>query len=155
MGGQDNGMKYSIAELTADDKDEVLKLVAAEDLRTEDILAAGTRYWGALHGGRLIGVIGCEYQGRYGLLRSACVEKQYRGNGAGAKLTEALMQAARDMGLEALYLFSTEAGGYWVRNGFCEAPVEEVTQRLPDAYQVKLFESLGWLPTEKAFKIVL
>jgi N-acetylglutamate synthase-like GNAT family acetyltransferase len=149
-------MEYGIKELKADDKQSVLKLLSAEDeLRTEDILAKGTRYWGAYSDGALIGVIGCEYQGTYGLVRSACVEPACRGNGVGAALTQTLMRAARDAGLEALYLFSTIAGAYWLRAGFSEAPVAEVAERLPDAYQVKLFARLGWLPTEEAFKYVL
>jgi N-acetylglutamate synthase-like GNAT family acetyltransferase len=149
-------MEYDIVELSANDRQSVLELLSVEEeMRTEAILAEGTRYWGAYAGGRLIGAIGCEYQGRYGLVRSACVEKQYRGGGVGAKLTQTLMQAARNSGLEALYLFSTIAGAYWLAKGFCEAPVAEVTERLPDAYQVKLFERLGWLPTEEAFKYAL
>ena len=76
----------------------------------EDVLAEGTRYWGVYSGGNLIGVIGCEYQGRYGLLRTAFVLDEYRGNGIAAKLTETVFDAARNMGLDAAYLFSTDAG---------------------------------------------
>ncbi len=146
-------MEFDIIELTAKHKPEVLALIATDDLRPEDILSEGTRYWGAFSGDhQLIGVIGCEYENEYGLLRSALVLREYRGCGIAARLTQTLLQAAREMGLKAVYLFSTGAGDYWKRQGFVDTPVSEVVSLLPGAYQVKLFERLGWLPTEAAYR---
>jgi|AGTN01.3.fsa_nt_gi N-acetylglutamate synthase and related acetyltransferases len=148
-------METGIIELTADQKPRVLALIATSDLRPEDILAEGTRYWGALAHDTLVGVVGCEYDGRCALLRSALVLPPYRGQGIAARLTQTLLQAATEMGLEAVYLFSTDAGPYWVRQGFCNVPVEEVVQHMPGAYQVKLFDRLGWLPTEVTYRYAL
>lgn len=43
-------MEYTIAELKPCDKAAALKLLSAGELITEDILAEGTRYWGAYLG---------------------------------------------------------------------------------------------------------
>lgn len=145
-------MEFDIIELRENHKPLVMSLIATSDLRPEDILAEGTRYWGAFAHHTLVGVIGCEYEGRYALLRSALVLHPYRGYGIAAQLTQTLLQAARDTGLKTVYLFSTDAGAYWVRQGFCKTSVAEVVQDMPGAYQVKLFDRLGWLPTEVAYR---
>jgi N-acetylglutamate synthase-like GNAT family acetyltransferase len=148
-------MKFEIIELNACDKSRVTELLKAGGLRTEDVLEEGTRYWGAFADGELIGAIGCEYENGCGLLRSAIVREQYRGNGIAAQLTEALLEVARETVIEAVYLFSTDAGAYWERLGFNEVAVQEVVMRMPDAFQVRLFDRLGWLPTEVAYKYKL
>ena len=59
------------------------------------------------------------------------------------------------LGLKAVYLFSTGVGDYWQRQGFKETSVSEVVHHMPGAYQVKLFDRLGWLPTEVAYRYAL
>lgn len=124
-------MEIDIIALTEKHKPDVLALIATDDLRSEDILAEGTRYWGAFLRNELIGVIGCEYEGPFGLLRSALVLHAYRGHGIAARLTQTLLLAAKEMGLKAVYLFSTGAGNYWQRQGFTETSVDEVVNNMP------------------------
>ena len=124
-------MEIDIIALTEKHKPDVLALIATDDLRPEDILAEGTRYWGAFLHDELIGMIGCEYEGQYGLLRSALVLHAYRGHGIAARLTQTLLLAAKEMGLKAVYLFSTGAGNYWQRQGFTETSVDEVVNNMP------------------------
>ena len=57
-----------IKELSLSDKTLVLELISKSDLRTEGILAVNTRYWGAFMNNALIGVIGCEYETKYGFV---------------------------------------------------------------------------------------
>jgi N-acetylglutamate synthase-like GNAT family acetyltransferase len=63
-----------------------------------------------------------------------------------------LIQAAQEENLRAIYLFSTGAGAYWTRIGFKQVTVGELVEKLLNSPQVKLFEKLGWLPGEIAFK---
>ncbi len=146
-------MSIVVKKLDVQDKDRVLGLLATDDLRPEGILEQGTTYWGAFDTDKLVGVIGCEYENGCGLLRSALVDKAYRKLGIAKKLTQALLQDAAENDLEAVYLFSTEAGAYWARLGFVQVEVKEVAHKLRHTPQVKLFEQLGWLPTEIAFKL--
>jgi predicted N-acetyltransferase YhbS len=56
--------------------------------------------------------------------------------------------AARGAGASVVYLFSTGAGSYYQRIGYCEAPVDEVVAHLPDVPQVRHYKRNDWLSTE-------
>jgi len=68
--------------------------------------------------GRVIGALGVEIYGRYGLLRSAVVDETYRGEGLGEQLTKERLEWARSQGLEAVYLLTTTAAPFFERLGF-------------------------------------
>lgn len=68
--------------------------------------------------GELIGVAGVEEYGPHGLFRSAAVRADWRGRGVGEALTEDRIAWARATGLEALFLLTQTAAGYWPRFGF-------------------------------------
>ena len=68
--------------------------------------------------GALIGVIGLEIHGAYGLLRSAAVEPAWQGKGIGRGLVARVMAAARSRRLRALYLLTTTAAEYFPAFGF-------------------------------------
>lgn len=77
------------------------------------------RYVVAVSGnGELIGVAGVEVHGAHGLFRSAAVRADWRGQGVGEALTEDRIAWARAAGLEALFLLTQTAEGYWPRFGF-------------------------------------
>jgi amino-acid N-acetyltransferase len=88
---------------------------------------AGVRAWlggflVAEEGGKLIGCIGLEERGRFGLLRSAAVDAAERGRGIGVSLVEALLARARAQQLRSVYLLTTSAPRFFARFGF--RPVE-------------------------------
>jgi amino-acid N-acetyltransferase len=66
----------------------------------------------------LIGVVGIEQYGDYGLLRSAVVLPEWRGKGVGEALTRDRIDWSRRRGLHALYLLTTTAAEYFPRFGF-------------------------------------
>jgi N-acetylglutamate synthase-like GNAT family acetyltransferase len=142
-----------LREATTYDLHRIAQLLQASGLRTEGILEENTRYWLACNGPDLIGAIGLELGPTCALLRSAFVSPGERGKGIGRELTEHALQWAWQNGFEAVYCFSTDAGPYWIRRGFKECAVEEVVRELPDAPQVRLFDRLGWLPTEVAYRV--
>ncbi len=149
------GMEVAIRQLSEFERPLALNLIVTDHLRPEGILEPDTKYWGAFLSNMLIGLIGLECEERSGLLRSALVKKQYRGMGIARRLMDTLLQAARDDGLEAVYLFSTEAGAYWMKQGFVPVDLNEAISKLKDTPQIRLFKKLGWLPTEVAFKMDL
>jgi N-acetylglutamate synthase-like GNAT family acetyltransferase len=144
-----------IREAIASDFDSLKRLLEVNDLRAEGILAHRTRYWLACRDSELIGAIGLELGARCALLRSAVVVPMERGRGLGQALTDAALSWASVNRFQNVYCFSTEAGRYWAARGFEECAVDEVVRELPDAPQVRLFDGLGWLPTEVAFRKVL
>jgi amino-acid N-acetyltransferase len=85
----------------------------------------------AKHGAALVGVVGLELLGRYGLLRSLAVAPARRGRGLGLELTRALESHARWLGVEKLYLLTTTAEDFFRAHGYRRAPRDD----LPAAVQ--------------------
>ena len=148
---RDRTIVLAIRPAMAADLSAITGLLAASDLRTEGVLEDNTRYWVAFDGEDPIGAIGLELGGTGALLRSAVVTPVHRGQGIGAQLTEHALDWAWQNGFRAVYCFSTDAGDYWMRRGFAQCAVDEVVLALPEAPQVRLFESLGWLRSEVAY----
>jgi len=78
----------------------------------------GDRYVVAELGGYAIGVAGIEVHGDHGLLRSVAVSPTERLGGIGAALVRDRVQWAKEVGLKALFLLTTDAARYFHRHGF-------------------------------------
>jgi N-acetylglutamate synthase-like GNAT family acetyltransferase len=72
--------------------------------------------------GKLIGAMGVEVYGRYGLLRSAVVAPAHRGTGLGVRLTRERIAWADARRIEALFLLTVTAVPFFARLGFAEVP---------------------------------
>lgn len=132
---------------------EVITLLENAALGTNDLLAPGSRYWLAVDGDRLpVGTLGAEYGASAVLLRSVAVHSRARGRGVGAALLAHALAESRRQGCARAYLFSTDTGSYWLRQGFREVPVPELVAALPTAPQVRHYHAQGWLPTEVAWR---
>lgn len=68
--------------------------------------------------GALVGSIGLEVHGPYALLRSAAILPGRSGGGIGSSLVTRIVEHARARGVIGLYLFTTEAAGFFERHGF-------------------------------------
>ena len=80
----------------------------------------------ARQGERIVGCAVIEPYGTAGLLRSVAVAQSQRGLGVGIQLTEAAIQLARTGGIQALYLLTETAAGFFPRFGFRPIPRDEV-----------------------------
>lgn len=72
---------------------------------------------------RIVGVVGMEKRGKYGLLRSTAVAPEWRGRQVAKRLVEQIIADAESQGVNALYLLTTTAERYFPNFGF------EVTAR--------------------------
>jgi N-acetylglutamate synthase-like GNAT family acetyltransferase len=143
---------FTIREASAADVPALVALLQDEHMRTEGVLDFGTRYWLAeTPDSATVGLIGVEYAIGAALVRSALVRADLRGQGIGAALLARALESAAG---QRIYLFSTDAGTYWVQQGFVEVSVSEVVDALPNAPQVVLFDELGWLRTEVAYRFM-
>ena len=103
-----------------------------EDLLTQNALPhAGARehlrsYWVAEDDTGVVGTIGVETYGAAGLLRSVAVRPARQTSGIGRLLVEVASAAAVDGGIQALYLLTTTAAGYFQRQGFVVVERDEV-----------------------------
>lgn len=104
----------------AEPKDEasIKNLLMEADLPYEDIANHLRHFILAKRGNNLIGVVGLEVYGEFGLLRSLAVVSAHRGKGIGKMLYENIMAYARLQGIKELYLLTTTAEAVFAKFGF-------------------------------------
>ncbi|WP_306052140.1 arsenic resistance N-acetyltransferase ArsN2 [Natronococcus wangiae] len=95
-------------------------LLEENELPSADVRSNPKRFYVGYDGDDRIGVGGVERYGTAGLLRSVVVERSARGGGYGTALCAALESAARDEGVETLYLLTTTAAGFFASQGYAE-----------------------------------
>src|SRR6185437_3527774 len=71
-----------------------------------------------VHALRIVGAIGLERFGSKALLRSAVVTDDWRGRGGGRILVDELLDHARAIGVDELYLLTTTAERFFAQRGF-------------------------------------
>jgi N-acetylglutamate synthase-like GNAT family acetyltransferase len=98
---------------------ELLADAALPEAGMFDRFPAG--YVVARRGAEVAGVAGLETYGSAGLLRSVAVAPSLRGRGVGRALVLDRIEAARAAALDAVYLLTTDAAGWFAGIGF--APV--------------------------------
>jgi len=98
-----------------------LELLGRSELTDQDVSDGWGHYFVVREDdGRVVGVAGLELHGEDGLLRSVAVDPDYRGQGLGAALVEAVFQRAARVGLRTVYLLTTSARDYFARRGFSD-----------------------------------
>jgi N-acetylglutamate synthase-like GNAT family acetyltransferase len=138
---------------THNDLEVVREILEASQLSAHGILEPNTSYWLAEINNHATGCIGLEWGADAALLRSAAVLPEHRKHGLGTQLLNVALTGARENSKLFVYLFSTDAGEYWTRQGFREVSVPELVEALPDAAQVHHYRDIGWLPTEIAWRL--
>ena len=107
-----------IIERATDRRGNIEAMLSAEKLPVADLPDILENFLVAIEKGQLIGVIGLEIYGSYGLLRSLAVLPEHRGKGVSGKLIERLESLAALRGLKELYLLTETAPEYFERHGF-------------------------------------
>lgn len=105
------------------DLDDIESLLAASQLPTIGIRDELCSFLVAEADTGIVGVVGMEKRGSYGLLRSTAVAPEWRGKHVAKRLVERIIADAESQGVNALYLLTTTAERYFPSFGF------EVTAR--------------------------
>ena len=87
--------------------------------------------------GRVVGTGGLEVHGTDGLLRSVGVEADYRGQGLGVKLVEAVVERATQLDLRAVYLLTTTARDFFARRRFADSPRDEAPAPIRESWEFR------------------
>jgi amino-acid N-acetyltransferase len=118
---------------------EALDLLRRCDLPVTDVRDRWGHYF-VVHedDGRVVGVGGLELYGDDGLLRSLAVDTEYRSQGLGASLVEAICARARRLGLGVVYLLTTDANGYFTRLGFEDCPRDNAPEGIRASWEFKV-----------------
>ena len=124
--------QWSIQRAQPDDLAAVRALLQSADLPHDDLTPAHLEHFlVARAGDALCGVVGLEPYGTVALLRSLAVAREWRNQGLGARLTDAIERRACQNGVRVLYLLTTTAADYFQARGY--APIER--DALPTAIQ--------------------
>jgi amino-acid N-acetyltransferase len=110
----------------ADDLGAVLELLDRSELPRDGLAEHFEIALVARDGARVVGSAAVERYGDAGLLRSVAVDSAYRGQGLGARLVGAVLDQARQHGLQTIYLLTTSAPDYFPRFGFAPISRSEV-----------------------------
>lgn len=99
-------------------KDGVIALLSSENLPIDDLPATLKNFLITTENEELIGVVGLETYGKYGLLRSLAVRSDYRNRSIAGKLVEQIENVATAEGLKAIFLLTETAPDYFSRKGY-------------------------------------
>lgn len=123
------GVPVAVRRARPADLATIEALLTEAHLPLDGARAAFDRGFVAERGGRLVGAAGMEGFAGAALLRSVVVRPDARGEGLGQRLTQAVLDEARALGLPAVYLLTTTAADFFPRLGF--TPVERASVPAP------------------------
>ena len=119
----------------------VREMLGSAGMMTEGIEWPAACYILAYNGDEAIGVVGIEAKIDAALIRSLYVKPAMRQRGIGAGLLAAARKAAHTRGARHLYLFSTDAGSFFERQGFVRVEVADVIAALSGVPQVEHYRT--------------
>lgn len=101
------------------DESGIRQLLALCGLPQEDITPELLRHFFVMkEEAQVIAVVGLEALGPFGLLRSLAVHPGYRCRSIASQLTEKTEEYAASLKIEALYLLTMTAEGYFAKRGY-------------------------------------
>jgi amino-acid N-acetyltransferase len=101
------------------DEPWIRQLLILCELPQADITPEQLRHFLVLkENGQVIGVVGVEVFGRFGLLRSLAVDPRYRRKGFASQLAEKAEEYAASLKIETLYLLTMTAEGFFSKRGY-------------------------------------
>lgn len=110
--------RYDFRLSTPDDEPAVRALLASASLPVDDVSAGRQEYVLAHDGRTLIGCVGLEACGEFGLFRSFAVEPARRRQGLGANLFDRIVARALLRGVKMAYVLTTSAERFCLAHGF-------------------------------------
>ncbi|MEO8030386.1 MAG: arsenic resistance N-acetyltransferase ArsN2 [Gemmatimonadota bacterium] len=109
-------LRFRLAD--AADRPAVESLLSSESLPIVGVANALSRFWLVDRDGKLLGMAGLEAYGTAALLRSVLVIPEWRGLGLAGQLVGRVLDDARAVGVQEVYLLTTTAEGYFRALGF-------------------------------------
>jgi amino-acid N-acetyltransferase len=107
-------------------REDIVAILSAEKLPVDDLPEKLDTFLVATDNGQLVGVIGIEVYGAYGLLRSLAVLPDHRNKGIAGKLIDRLESVAKLNDLKEIYLLTETAPEYFAGKAFQKITRDEV-----------------------------
>ena len=99
-------------------RENVITLLAAVKLPVIDLPQRLDNFFVALETDKVVGAVGLEVYGSYGLLRSLVVEVDWRNKGVEAELIAKVEGVATEKRLKGIYLLTENTADYFNNKGF-------------------------------------
>ena len=116
--------------------DPTLRVLLREaGLPFEDVESGRQDFFVALVHGDVVGCVGLERFASAGLLRSLAVREPHRGSGLGRALFEKIVEEAKEMGVQRLFLLTTTAAPFFARRGFVPADRSDASEGMAKSAQ--------------------
>ena len=109
-------------------RDEIIQLLQSQKLPAEDLPVLLTGFYTAIENDQLVGVIGMERYGCFGLLRSMVVHPGFRNRQIAETLVNTLEQAAKSKEIISMYLLTETASKYFEKKGYKTIQREQVPE---------------------------
>ncbi|MEB3323649.1 MAG: arsenic resistance N-acetyltransferase ArsN2 [Synechococcaceae cyanobacterium] len=119
---------YELVAAARSDWHSIRALLLANDLEPTGLEPHITTTLVAVDGGTVVGCIALEPYGRQALLRSLAVDPGRHRSGIGSALVAAVLELARRMSADAVYLLTETAAEYFPRFGFTPTTREAVPE---------------------------
>ncbi len=114
-----------------DDWPKIKTLLRESGLPHEDIKTARLKHFLVVRDGeRIAGVVGIELYGSAALLRSLAVSPGYRRFGFASRLLAGIEEYARKKHVEAIYLLTMTAAGFFEKKGYRKADRKNVPEAI-------------------------
>ncbi|MDO3624583.1 arsenic resistance N-acetyltransferase ArsN2 [Mucilaginibacter sp. BT774] len=107
-------------------RENIIALLSAEKLPSDDLPSSLDNFLVMTEGDELVGVVGLEMYGGYGLLRSLAVNPDYRSKNIAGKLVEEIEKFAVSKDLKSIILLTETAPDYFSRKGYSRIARAEV-----------------------------
>lgn len=113
------------------DEPRIRQLLSSCGLPHEDITPEHLHhFWILKKQNQIIGVVGLEILRPVALLRSLAVDPSYRNRGLGSQLTQQAEKYADSLKIQALYLLTTTAEGFFARRGYKNVQREDIPDQI-------------------------
>jgi amino-acid N-acetyltransferase len=130
-------MSFRIRSAADEELADLLKLLDRSQLPGAGVEEHFSNYLVAEEEKRIVGMVGLELYGSVGLVRSLAVAPYVRSKGIGSALVHAILEKAKERGLEEVYLLTTTADGYFPRFGFEPIPRDQIDSRLHSSKELQ------------------
>ena len=107
-----------IIKATEERREEIKSLLRSQKLPTEDLPEQLSHFYTAVENEKVIGLIGMEKYGQYGLLRSMVVHPDYRNRHIAETLIHTLEQGEASDNTTEMFLLTETADQYFSRKGY-------------------------------------
>jgi amino-acid N-acetyltransferase len=108
----------NIRKAVTSDLPAIEALLKSSELPTTGVQESLNGFLVAESENQIVGVVGLERCGNYGLLRSTAVAPEWRGRNVARRLVEQIIARAEAQNVRALYLLTTTAERYFPSFGF-------------------------------------